>query len=87
MITILQHHVFIFSDVNVLDIINTENLVMSLDAIQFIENRLCEDNRIITDPYYQFLSDRPTNQSDLNQIRRERAAELETVDEKQAVAY
>ncbi|XP_065063709.1 large ribosomal subunit protein uL4-like [Rhopilema esculentum] len=59
-------------DVNVLEILNTDKLVLSLEAVEFIENRLCEDNRIITDPLYRFLTCKPYEKSHLNELLAER---------------
>ena len=61
-----------FLDINVLDILHTDKLVLSLEAVEFIENRLCEDNRIITEPMYQFLTQKPYLQSHLDELLIER---------------
>ena len=45
---------------------------MSLEAVEFIENRLCEDNRIITEPLYQFHTRRPYMQSHLDEMLAEK---------------
>lgn len=62
-------------DINVLDILNTDKVIMSLAAVEFIENRLCEDNRIITDPLYQFLTEEPYKESHLKHLLEERTIE------------
>ena len=62
----------IFLDINVLDILHSDKLVLSLEAVEFIENRLCEDNRIITEPIYQFLTQKPYLQSHLDELLTER---------------
>eukprot|EP00794_Sanderia_malayensis_P020403 gene20403-22416_t len=59
-------------DINVLDIVNTDKLVLSLEAVEFIENRLCEDNRIITDPFYHFHTTRPSTEKELQEVYEER---------------
>jgi len=59
-------------DINVLDILHSDKLVLSLEAVEFIENRLCEDNRIITEPIYQFLTQKPYLQSHLDELLIER---------------
>lgn len=46
---------------------------MSLEAVEFIENRLCEDNRIISEPLYQFLTEKPYLQSHLDEMMAERS--------------
>ena len=73
-----------FPDINVLEVLLTDKLVMSLEAVEFIENRLCEDNRIITEPLYQFLTRKPYLQSHLDELLVERRRLIEE-DEKQTV--
>lgn len=60
-----------------LEILNTDKLVLSLEAIEFIENRLCEDNRIITEPMYQFFTQKPYQQSHLEELFAERREKYE----------
>ena len=50
---------------------------MSLEAVAFIENRLCEDNRIITEPMYQFFTQKPYLQSHLDELLLERRKDVE----------
>ena len=76
---------FYFADMNVLEILNTDKLVLSLEALEFIENRLCEDNRIITDPLYQFMTNKPNHESNLKELYAERKL-FDSDDEKEVVA-
>ena len=57
---------------------------MSLEAVEFIENRLCEDNRIITEPMYQFFTQKPYLQSHLDELLVERRRGSEQI-EKEAI--
>ena len=73
---------------NVLEILNTDKLVLSLEALEFIENRLCEDNRIITDPLYQFMTNKPNHQSNLKALYAERKrSTIVSDDEREAAAF
>eukprot|EP00112_Aurelia_sp_Birch-Aquarium-sp1_P019570 Seg4861.3 transcript_id=Seg4861.3/GoldUCD/mRNA.D3Y31 product="50S ribosomal protein L4" pseudo=true protein_id=Seg4861.3/GoldUCD/D3Y31 len=74
-------------DMNVLEILNTDKLVLSLEALEFIENRLCEDNRIITDPLYQFMTNKPNHESNLKELLAERKlSRIVRDDEREAAA-